>query len=62
MKRQITDQDILTFIRQNRSEYPSDMTLMQATVRMLWPTGAPTNAGQRVVKLVLEESHPSMRI
>ena len=43
MRRQITDEDIRTFLRKNWVNYPSQISLMQETIRLLWPGGAPTN-------------------
>lgn len=56
MDRPVTDEDILTFLRVNRSKYPSQIALMQAAVRLLWPRGAPTAAAHRLARLVLSEA------
>ncbi|HEY43408.1 MAG TPA: hypothetical protein G4O11_05430 [Anaerolineae bacterium] len=56
MNRQITDEDIRTFLRKNWVNYPSQISLMQGTIRLLWPGGAPTNGHERVVRLCLEET------
>lgn len=57
MRGGITDEDIQTFLRVNRPRYPSSIDLMQAAVQLLWPQGPPTNAGQRVARLVLMQDH-----
>ena len=51
----ISDSDIETFLRRNASEYPSQISLIQAAVRLLWPTGAPSGGAERVVRLCLGE-------
>lgn len=56
MCRQITDEDIRAFLRKNWVNYPSQISLMQETIRLLWPGGAPTNGHERVVRLCLEET------
>lgn len=62
MDRPVTDEDIRTFLRVNRSRYPSQIALMQAAMRLLWPNGAPTAAGLRLARLVLQESNaPSQK-
>ena len=45
----ISDGDIETFLRRNAGEYPSQIRLIQAAVRLLWPKGAPTGGAERVV-------------
>lgn len=62
MRMQITDEDIRTFLRKNWVNYPSQIALMQETIRLLWPGGAPTNGHERVVRLCLEDTtyRPSM--
>jgi hypothetical protein len=55
MNRHITDDDIRAFLRKNWVNYPSQISLMQETIRLLWPRGAPTNGHERVVRLCLEE-------
>lgn len=57
MDRPVTDEDILTFLRVNRSKYPSQIALMQAAVRLLWPHGAPTAAAHRLARLVLQDAN-----
>jgi hypothetical protein len=52
----VSDEEILRFLRSNWHSYPSQMTLMQKTVRALWADDPPGNAGERVVRLCLEES------
>jgi hypothetical protein len=49
----ISDSDIETFLRRNASEYPSQISLIQAAVRLLWPKGAPTGGAERVVLVCL---------
>ncbi len=56
MDRPVTDEDILTFLRVNRSKYPSQIALMQAAIRLLWPRGAPTAAAYRLARLVLQDA------
>ena len=56
MRVQITDEEILTFIRRNWWDYPSQIKLMQDTIQSLWPEGPPTGGHERVVKICLEES------
>jgi hypothetical protein len=56
----VTDDDIRRFLQRNKSEYPSQIMLMQRAVELLWPSGPPTGASQRVVRLCLDEfSRPS---
>jgi len=55
MERPITDDDILKFLRVNKSQYASQIELMQAAAQLLWPYGAPTAAGQRIARLVMQE-------
>ncbi len=57
MRHKITDDDILTFLRVNRSKYASSLDLMQAAVQLLWPLGPPSDAGARVAQLCLQEVH-----
>lgn len=57
MDRPITDEDILTFLRVNQNKYPSQIALMQAAIRLLWPRGAPTAAAHRLARLVLQEAN-----
>ncbi len=61
MNYSVTDDDILTFLRVNRSKYASSFDLMQAAIQLLWPTGAPSNAGNRVAQLCLQEVHVPRR-
>lgn len=61
MDRPVTDEDILTFLRVNRSKYPSQIALMQAAIRLLWPRGAPTAAAHRLARLVLQEANSPIR-
>ena len=55
MERPITDEDIVRFLRLNKAKYISQIELMQAAVQLLWPLGPPTDAGQRIAKLVMQE-------
>ena len=57
MQRPISDDDILTFLRVNKSKYPSQIDLIQAAAQLLWPYGPPTDAGRRLARLVLHEAH-----
>lgn len=56
MEYTVTDEEILQFLRLNWHSFPSQMALMQKAVRTLWPDGPPEEAGERVVRLCLEES------
>jgi len=56
MERPITDQDIRAFLRKNWMNYPSQISLMQATIRLLWPGGPPTSGNERVVRVCLDEN------
>ena len=56
MQRVITDEDILTFLRKNWSSYPSQVTLIQAAIDVLWPEGTSTNSSERVVRVILQEN------
>ena len=49
----ISDGDIETFLRRNAGEYPSQISLIQAAVRLLWPKGAPSGGAERVVRVCL---------
>ena len=49
----ISDSDIETFFRRNAGEYPSQISLIQAAVRLLWPKGAPSGGAERVVLMCL---------
>ena len=42
----ISDGDIETFLRRNAGEFPSQTSLIQAAVRLLWPKGAPTGGAE----------------
>jgi len=53
----ISDIDIETFLRRNAGEYPSQMSLIQASVRL----GAPTGGAERVVRLCLGERQVGIR-
>lgn len=58
MERDVSDDDIRQFLVQNALRYPSQVSLMQAAVRRLWPDGAPEEGVERVVRLCL--AHPAM--
>ena len=49
----ISDGDIETFLRRNADEYPSQISLIQAAIRLLWPKGAPTGGAERVGRVCL---------
>ncbi len=55
MERPITDEDIISFLRLNKAKYTSQIELMQAAVQLLWPDGPPTDAGQRIARLLMQE-------
>ncbi len=55
MKRTVTDEDILTFLRKNRADYPSEITLMQAAVRLLLPKEQREAGAERIVRLCLQD-------
>ena len=55
MGRTVTDDDIRHFIQENRKTYPSQMALIQAAVKLLWPQGYRADGSKRVVRLCLEE-------
>ena len=57
MDRPVTDDDILTFLRVNKQRYASQIELLQAAARLLWPSGPPTAAGERLARLALQEAH-----
>jgi len=59
MERPLTDEDILTFLRVNKREYPSQLELLQAAAELLWPHGPPTDAGMRLARLALQEANHS---
>ena len=50
----ISDNDIAVFLRRNAGEYPSQISLIQAAVRLLWPNGAPEGGAERVVRVCLD--------
>lgn len=52
----VNDYDIEVFLRQNAGRYSSQVSLIQAAVRSLWPLGAPTGAAERVVRVCLGRS------
>jgi hypothetical protein len=49
----ISDSDIEFFLRRNAQDYPSQISLIQAAVRLLWPDGAPAGGAERVVRVCL---------
>lgn len=53
MVRNVSDQDIRVFIERYAGEYPSQISLIQAAVRVLWPDGPPTGAAEQVVRVCL---------
>lgn len=53
MNQNITDQDIQAFLAGNVSNYPSRLSLIQATVSLLWPEGPPSDGAERVVRACL---------
>ncbi len=55
MVKTVTDDDIRKFITQNHHEYPSQIALMQAAVKLLWPRENGADGCKRVVQLCLEE-------
>ena len=55
MTKTVTDDDIRKFIAQNHHEYPSQIALMQAAVKLLWPQGNRADGSKRVVQLCLDE-------
>ncbi|NIS79247.1 MAG: hypothetical protein GTO14_03285 [Anaerolineales bacterium] len=57
MGRQVTDDDIRTFLRLNWNKYSSQMELMQQAIKLLWPAGPPEDGSKRVVTMCLTEFH-----
>jgi hypothetical protein len=53
----INDGDIEMFLRRNAGEYPSQIGLIQAAVRLLWPNGPPSGGAERVVRVCLGQPH-----
>ena len=53
---EVSDQDILSFLRTNWRSYPSQISLLQAAVQAFWPEGASPEASERVVRLCLLEN------
>jgi hypothetical protein len=53
MATRISDGELRAFIEQYAREYPSQVALIQATVRMLWPEGPPSDEAERVVRACL---------
>lgn len=51
----VSDEDIRNFITQNRHAYPSQIALIQAAVKFLWPVEHRADGSKRVVRLCLEE-------
>lgn len=60
MARTISDGDIETFLRRNVEEYPSQISLIQAAVHLLWPNGAPTGGAERIVRVCLGQRLASL--
>ena len=58
----ISDGDIETFLWRNAGEFPSQISLIQAAVRLLWPKGAPTGGAERVVRVCLGQRHVGIPI
>ena len=56
----IRDGDIEVFLRRNAGQYPSQVSLIQAAVRLLWPHGAPTGGAERVVRVCLGHPVPGL--
>ncbi len=54
MARVISDDEIQAFLRRNAERYPSQISLIQAAVGLLWPEGAPTGGAERVVRVCLD--------
>jgi hypothetical protein len=57
----ISDGDIEIFLQRNAREYPSQISLIQATVRLLWPNGPPTGGAERVVRVCLGQKSEGSR-
>jgi hypothetical protein len=57
MSNTVSDEDIRNFIVRNLHEYPSQIALMQAAVKLLWPQEHRADGSKRVVRLCLEEFH-----
>ncbi len=55
MPNNVTDEDIRHFIFQNHHDYPSQIALIQAAVKLLWPQENRADGSRRVVRLCLEE-------
>lgn len=55
--RSVTDEDIRHFLRTNWQVYPSQIMLMQAAVQRIWPEGPPSDGGESVVRICLEENN-----
>jgi hypothetical protein len=51
----ISDGDIEVFLQRNAPEYPSQISLIQAAVRLLWPNGPPSGGAERVVRVCLDQ-------
>jgi len=54
MARIIGDDEIQSFLQRNAHHYPSQISLIQAAVDLLWPEGAPTGGAERVVRVCLD--------
>jgi len=55
MAKTVTDDDIRKFIAQNLHEYPSQIALMQAAVKLILPKENRADGCKRLVQLCLEE-------
>jgi hypothetical protein len=53
MARVVSDDDIEVFLRRNAADYPWQISLIQAAVRLLLPHGAPSGSAERVVRVCL---------
>jgi hypothetical protein len=54
MARVISDDEIRVFLRRNAGHYPSQISLIQAAVNLLWPEGVPIGGAERVVRACLD--------
>ncbi len=57
MKKTVTDEDIRAFLRENRPIFPSEVTLIQAAVRLLWSEEEREAGAARVVRMCLHDDH-----
>lgn len=56
MGRTVTDEDILSFLRENWAIHRSQITLIQSAVELLWPEGLTEERFERVIRLCFEET------